>query len=112
MDEDELIANLFRINQAKQKIKNENIKREKSADKAHYKVGRNVRKFIKENGGTMPEDLPKPKKSLKELKKEKKKLEIKTILTSNNYKQIEKDKNNLNLFYYLKEYILLVWKKN
>ena len=38
----------------------------------HYNVGRIVRKAIQEAGGTMPEDLPTPKKSLRELEKEKK----------------------------------------
>ena len=42
-------------------------------NKTHYKVGAKVRKIIKELGGIMPEDLPTPKKSLKELKKEKSK---------------------------------------
>ena len=38
--------------------------------KTHYNVGAKVRKTIKELGGTMPEDLPTPKKSLKQLEKE------------------------------------------
>ena len=71
MGSDELIANLFRISQTEQKLKNENIKTEKKANETHYKVGKKIRKTIKELGGTMPEDLPTPKKSLKELEKEK-----------------------------------------
>ena len=70
MGSDELIANEFRIMLAKQKIQNENIKGEKNANDAHYKVGTIVRNSIKEAGGTIPEDLPTPKKSIKELKKE------------------------------------------
>ena len=70
MGSDELIANLFRISQTEQKIKNENIKGENNANKTHYKMGKDIRNFIKKQGGTMPEDLPTPKKSLKELKKE------------------------------------------
>lgn len=62
MNEDELIANLFRINQTKQKIKNEKIIGENNAAAAHNKIGKNIRKFIKDNGGTMPEDLPTLKK--------------------------------------------------
>ena len=77
MGSDELIANLFRISQTEQKLKKENIKTEKEANKAHYEVGSKIRKTIKELGGTMPEDLPTPKKSLKELEKERKQLEIK-----------------------------------
>ena len=69
MGSDELIANLFRISQTEQKLKNENIKLENDANKTHYEVGKKVRETIKELGGTMPEDLPTPNKSLKELEK-------------------------------------------
>ena len=72
MGEDELIANLFRISQTKQKLINDDIKGEKQSIDAHFKVGKKVRKTIKELGGAMPEDLPTPKKSLKELEKERK----------------------------------------
>ncbi len=77
MCSDELIANSFRISQTKQKIENENIKGENNLKKAHNLVGKEVRKTIKRLGGTMPEDFPTPKKSLKELEKEGKKLQIK-----------------------------------
>ena len=77
MGSDELIANLFRISQTEQKLKNENIKLEGKANETHYEVGKEIRNTIKRLGGTMPEDLPTPNKSLKELEKEKKKLEIK-----------------------------------
>ena len=77
MGEDELIANLFRINQTKQKLINDNIEGEKNANKTHYEVGKEIRNTIKKLGGTMPEDLPTPDKSLKELEKENKQLEIK-----------------------------------
>ncbi len=70
MGSDELIANLFRISQTEQKLKRDNIQTEKEANKTHYNVGAKVRKTIKELGGTMPEDLPTPKKSLKQLEKE------------------------------------------
>lgn len=73
MGSSELIANLFRIDQTNQKLIADNIKGEKSANDTHYKVGRKVRKTIQELGGTMPEDLPTPEKSLKELEKEHKK---------------------------------------
>lgn len=71
MGSDELIINLFRISQTGQKLKNENIKIEKEANKTHYEVGSKIRKTIEELGGTMPEKLPTPKKSLKELEKDK-----------------------------------------
>ena len=74
MGSDELIANLFRISQTEQKLKKENIVGENKANQTHYKVGRIVRSAIKEAGGTMPENLPTPKHSLKELEKNKRKL--------------------------------------
>jgi len=73
MGEDELVANLFRINQTKQKIINDNIEGEENAKDVHFEVGKKVRETIKELGGIMPEDLPTPNKSLKELEKEGKK---------------------------------------
>ena len=73
MGSDELIANLFRISQTEQKLRKDNIQGEKEANKTHYKIGKNIREVIAKNGGTMPEDLPTPKKSLKQLEKENKK---------------------------------------
>ena len=73
MGSEELAANLFRITQTESKLKKDNIQTEKDANKTHYNVGAKVRKTIKELGGTMPEELPTPKKSLKELEKEKSK---------------------------------------
>ena len=72
MGSDELIANLFRISQTEQKLKNEDTKIESDANDTHYKVGKKIRNTIKELGGTMPEELPTPEKSLKELEKESK----------------------------------------
>ena len=70
MGSDELIANLFRISQTEQRLKKDNVDTEKEACATHNKIGKIVRKAIKEAGGTMPEDLPTPKKSLKQLEKE------------------------------------------
>ena len=72
MGSTELIANLFRISQTEEKLVRDKIQTEKEANITHYNVGSKVRKTIKELGGTMPEDLPTPKKSLKQLEKEKK----------------------------------------
>ncbi len=77
MNEDELVANLFRINQTKQKLLKDNIQGEKEAKDEHFEVGRKVRKAIADIGGMMPEEMPTPKKSLRELEKEKKQLENK-----------------------------------
>ena len=70
MGSTELIANLFRISQTEEKLKRDNIKTEKEANQTHYEVGSKIRNTIKELGGTMPEDLPTPQKSLKQLEKE------------------------------------------
>jgi len=69
MCSDELIANLFRISQTEQKIRNDNIQGEGSANVAHYAIGKNIRDVIIKNGGIVPEKLPTPEKSLKELQK-------------------------------------------
>lgn len=73
MGSTELSANLFRISQTEEKLKKNNIQTEKDACNTHNKIGKIVRKAIKEAGGTMPENLPTPKKSLKQLEKENKK---------------------------------------
>lgn len=78
MGSEELAANLFRITQTESKLKRENISTEKDANKAHYNVGRNIREVIEKNGGIMPEDLPTPKKSLKQLEKENKNVLLST----------------------------------
>ena len=74
MNEDELVANLFRINQTKQKLLRDNVKGENEAKNVHYEVGKKVRKAIADIGGMMPEEMPTPEKSLKELERKKKKL--------------------------------------
>ena len=76
MNEDELVANLFHINQSKQKLLKDKVQGENNASDIHYEVGKEIRYTIKKLGGTMPEDMPTPKKSLKELEKENKKLKI------------------------------------
>ena len=73
MGSEELVANLFRISQTEAKLKKDKVKTEIIASATHYEVGEKVRRAIKDIGGTMPEDLPTPDKSLKELKKENKK---------------------------------------
>ena len=74
MGSEELAANLFRITQAESRLKRDKVDTEKKACDTHNKIGKIVRKAIKEAGGTMPEDLPTPKKSLKQLEKENKNL--------------------------------------
>ena len=62
MNEDELVANLFRINQTKQKLLKDNVQGEKEAKDVHYEVGKKVRKAIADISGMMPEEMPTPKK--------------------------------------------------
>ena len=71
MGSEELGANIFRITQTEAKLKKDRINTEKKACDTHNKVGKIVRNAIKQVGGTMPEDLPTPEKSLKELEKKK-----------------------------------------
>ena len=73
----ELAANFFRITQTEEKLLNDNIKGENNANNTHYKMESDIRKFIASHGGTMPECLPTPNKSLKQLEKEKVNLVIK-----------------------------------
>ena len=71
MGSEELADNIFRIAQTDAKLKRDNVDNEYTANSVHYEVGKEVRDSIKRLGGTMPEDLPTPDKSLKELEKDK-----------------------------------------
>lgn len=77
MGYEELAANLFRATQTEAKIKRDNIQGKNEANKTHYHVGKEVRDTIERLGGTMPEDLPTPVKSIKQIEREQKKLESK-----------------------------------
>lgn len=70
MGSTELAANLFRATQTDEKLRRENIQGKEKAYRTHFEVGKKVRQTIKELGGTMPEDLPTPNKSIKEIEKE------------------------------------------
>lgn len=63
MGSTELAANLFRATQTDEKLRRENIRGKEKANQTHYEVGRKVRQTIAELGGTMPEDLPTPKRA-------------------------------------------------
>ena len=67
MGSEELGANLFRITQTEAKLERDRISNENNSCDTHYIVGKTVRKAIKELGGTMPENLPTPTKSVKEI---------------------------------------------
>ena len=70
MGSTELAANLFRITQTDDVLKIKNVDNEDDACITHHNVGRAVRKTIEEIGGIMPENLPTPEKSIKDLEKE------------------------------------------
>lgn len=80
MGSTELIANLFRISQTEEKLKKDKIHGCNKATETHYEVGAKVRKAIEEIGGTMPEDLPRPEKSIKQIEKE----QLKRLKDKNN----------------------------
>lgn len=74
MGSTELAANLFRATQTEEKLRREHIQGKSEANKTHYEVGKKVRQTIKELGGTMPEDLPTPGKSVRQIEKENKQI--------------------------------------
>ncbi len=76
MGSTELAANLFSATQTDEKLRRDNVQGKKAAYDTHYQVGRKVRQTIKDLGGTMPENLPVPEKSIQQIERaqEKKKL--------------------------------------
>ena len=70
MGSTELIANLFRISQTEEKLRKDEVDNAKTATSIHYSVGKEVRSAIEKIGGTMPEDLPTPEKSIQEIERE------------------------------------------
>lgn len=78
MGSTELAANLFRATQTEEKLRRDNVRGKRQANQTHFEVGRKVRQTIDELGGTMPENLPKPEKSIQQLASAQKKLEKKS----------------------------------
>lgn len=76
MGSTELAANLFRATQTDDKLRREKITGKAEANKTHFIVGQTVRRTIQELGGTMPEDLPTPEKSIQQIEQEQKKKEL------------------------------------
>lgn len=70
MGSTELAANLFRATQTDEKLRREHIVGKAKANKTHFDVGKKVRQTIADLDGTMPENLPTPSKSTKQLKRE------------------------------------------
>ena len=69
MGSDELSVNSFRISLTDQSINNNHIEGEINACNIHFEISKDIRDFIKKHGGTMPEDLPTPKSSVKQIEK-------------------------------------------
>ena len=70
MSSTELIANLFRISQTDDKLKKDKAATADAANEIHFIVGKEVRRTIARVGGTMPENLPVPNKSISEVERE------------------------------------------
>lgn len=75
MGSTELAANLFRATQTEEKLRRDGVRGKQKANQTHFEVGRKVRQTIDELGGTMPENLPKPESSIKQIESAQKKLE-------------------------------------
>lgn len=75
MGSTELAANLFRATQTEEKLRRENVQGKKQANQTHFQVGAKVRQTIADLGGTMPEKLPTPEKSIKQIEREQRQLQ-------------------------------------
>lgn len=67
MGSEELADNLFRIIQTDSKLKRDKVDNEYEANLTHFEVAKEVRESIKKIKGTMPENLPTPKSSIKDI---------------------------------------------
>lgn len=79
MGSTELIANLFRISQTEEKLKKDAVSTPVEANNVHYEVAEKIRKAMIDMGATLPEDLPKPEKSIQIIERE----EIQKLRNSN-----------------------------
>ena len=73
MGSEELAANLFRATQTESKLKRDGVDNKDAANRTHFAVGKKIRQTIAEFGNTMPEDLPTPSDSIKQLETRRKK---------------------------------------
>ena len=69
MGSTELAANLFRATQTEEKLKRDGVSTKARANDTHLEVGRKIRTTIRELGGTMPERLPTPEKSIGQIER-------------------------------------------
>ena len=77
MGSTELAANLFRATQTEEKLRRDQVRGKQKANRTHFEVGEKVRRTISELGGTLPEALPTPDKSIQQIVNTKKKVERK-----------------------------------
>ncbi len=70
MGSTELAANWFRITQTEEKLRREGIQGKETANATHQQVGQVVRQAIADLGGTMPEDLPTPGRSIQQVQRD------------------------------------------
>lgn len=73
MGSEELGANIFRATQTDAKLRRDQVDSKDEANATHYQVGHEVREAIKRLGGTMPENLPTPDKSIQDLQRDEQK---------------------------------------
>lgn len=73
MGHEGLAANLFRATQTEAKLRRDHVQGKENANQTHFEVGKKVRQTIADLGGTMPENLPTPAKSIKQLEREQQK---------------------------------------
>ena len=69
MGRTELAANLFRVTQTEERIKNKNVLGQSNLEQTHFQVGKEVREIIQRNVGKNPENLEQ-EKQLPEVRKE------------------------------------------
>lgn len=74
MGSTELAANLFRATQTEEKLRRDDVQGKQLANQVHFDVGQKVRQTIEDLGGTMPEELPTPERSIQQLENERKQL--------------------------------------
>ena len=73
MGSEELADNIFRAVQTDAALRRSQVSSKDQANTTYYRIGQEVREAIRRMGGTMPEDLPTPAKSIQELQREEQK---------------------------------------
>lgn len=86
MGRTELAANLFRVTQTEERIKNKKVTGQLNLEQTHFQVGKEVREIIQKNVGKNPENLP-LEKQLSDVKKE---------LKDGHKKMLKEDKSSKN----------------